>query len=100
MTLEPVPTGHPYQDEAAVVVGVALGQLGAQLVDTVGRHLQQLSQQAGLDRLLRHHQDRLEGAGRFAGHQPAYSSTSTTTGASASSPPVRITCSSAKVPCC
>ena len=68
MALEAVPAGHPDKHEPAVVVGVGPGQLGAHLVDAGRRHLQQLGQQSRLDRALGHHQDRLDGPGRFGGH--------------------------------
>ena len=55
--------------EAAVIGRVGGGQLGAQLLDARGGHLEQLREQLGLDGLVGHHQDRLDGSARVVAHR-------------------------------
>ena len=66
MGLQPVAAGHPGQHEAPLLVLVGHGQGRALLVDPGRAHLEQLGQQVGLHRLLRHQQDGLQGPGELA----------------------------------
>ena len=61
MALEAVAAGHPHQLEAVAGRLVGLGQALAQRLHGGHRHLEQLGQQLGLDRLGRHHHDGLDG---------------------------------------
>jgi hypothetical protein len=67
MALEAVAAGHPHELEAVAGGLVGLGQPLAQGRDGGHRQLEELGQQLRLDRLGRHHHDRLDGPDRLGG---------------------------------
>ena len=77
MGLDAVPAGDPDHLEAPALDPARLGQLLAQRVDLLHRHLEQLGQQPGGHRLDGDDQDGLDGPGlgRERHAQPSYSST-------------------------
>src|SRR5205823_545329 len=98
VALEAVAAGDADEHEAPVVALIGGRQLGAEGLHLLGAHLQELTEELGLDRFLGHHEDRFDRSRLFRGHQPSYMSAVERSVGSASAGPTHAICSSPKLP--